>query len=90
MVSRCYSKKNVYYKHYGGRGIRICNEWLNDFLKFEQWSYQNGYKDGLTIDRINVNGDYCPSNCRFITTQEQSQNRRSNILNKELIYKILH
>lgn len=88
IVSRCYSKKNVYYKYYGGRGIKMCNEWLNDFLKFEQWSYQNGYEDGLTIDRINVNGDYCPSNCRFITTQEQSQNRRSNILNKELVYKI--
>lgn len=88
MKHRCYSSKHTHYKDYGGRGITICDEWLNDFLKFEEWAYKNGYCDGLTIDRIDVNSSYSPSNCRFISMCEQSQNRRSNILNKELVSKI--
>ena len=78
MKSRCYSQKNKSYPVYGGRGIKICEEWLNDVTVFHKWAIENGYKEGLTIDRIDVNGDYEPNNCRWITHKEQSYNLRSN------------
>lgn len=80
MKQRCYYKKSHNYSNYGGRGIVVCNEWLNDAENFYNWAVYNGYKDGLTIDRIDVNGDYEPSNCRWVTLQEQNNNRRSNRL----------
>jgi transposase len=88
MKGRCYSKKFKGYNSYGGRGIKVCNEWLNDFMAFHDWAYSNGYKEEVlpngrnkwTLDRINVNGDYCPENCRWITVQEQAFNRRENRL----------
>ena len=88
MKGRCYSKKFKGYNSYGGRGIKVCNEWLNDFMAFHDWAYANGYKEEVlpngrnkwTLDRINVNGDYCPENCRWITVQEQAFNRRENRL----------
>ena len=69
------------YKNYGGRGIYICKEWLDDFKAFYEWAISNGYKNNLTIERINVNGNYEPNNCKWATHKEQSQNtRRTNII----------
>ena len=67
------------YKRYGGRGIKICDEWLNDKESFYQWAINNGYKEGLQIDRIDNNGNYEPSNCRWVTFKQNNNNRRDNI-----------
>lgn len=77
---RCYDKNSKEYINYGGRGITVCNEWLNDFQVFYDWAMANGYKDDLTIDRIDVNGNYEPSNCRWVTVKVQNNNKRSNRL----------
>lgn len=79
MKNRCYNKKFPHYEIYGGRGIKICDEWLNDFVAFKDWALSNGYKEGLSIDRINPNGNYEPNNCRWITMFEQASNKRNNI-----------
>lgn len=76
MKTRCYNPKFIYYRNYGGRGITICDEWLNNFKNFYNWAINNGYKEGLTIDRINNDGIYEPSNCRWITRAEQNRNQR--------------
>ena len=76
MKTRCYNPNFIYYCNYGSRGITICNEWLNDFKSFYDWAIDNGYKEGLTIDRINNDGNYEPSNCRWITRAEQNRNQR--------------
>lgn len=78
MRQRCLDKNHVAYENYGGRGISVCDEWLTDFQSFARWGYENGYQRGLSIDRIDVNGNYEPSNCRFITLPEQASNKRSN------------
>lgn len=80
MKSRCYSKSNPSYDRYGGRGILMCQEWMKDFMTFYNWALSNGYSDNLSIDRIDVNGDYTPENCHWATAQEQSDNKRCNIL----------
>lgn len=84
MKTRCYNPKAINYKNYGGRGIRICNEWLHDFKKFYDWSMANGFKENLSIDRINNDGNYEPGNCRWATAKEQVHNRRSRNARKRL------
>ena len=81
MKSRCENKNREKYKDYGARGINVCDEW-QDAEKFCKWSLENGYKEGLQIDRIDVNGNYEPSNCRWVTLQVQQKNRRDNIFYK--------
>lgn len=78
MKTRCYNKTDEHYKNYGGRGITMCDEWFNDFQAFYNWSINNGYKCGLTLDRADVNGNYEPSNCRWVSRKMQARNRRSN------------
>lgn len=78
MISRCYNPKDSAYKNYGQRGIFVCEEWKNDVSNFYNWSISNGYKDNLTIDRINNDDNYYPLNCRFVDYKTQSNNRRSN------------
>jgi hypothetical protein len=78
MRERCYRTKDKSYQDYGKRGITVCEEWKRDFKAFYEWAMANGYTDDLTIDRINVNGNYDPSNCRWITKKEQSCNTRKS------------
>ena len=83
MKKRCYNNKNYCYKRYGGKGIKICDEWLdkdNGFVNFYNWSIANGYEENLTIDRIDNNGNYEPSNCRWADFKTQCRNRTSNHL----------
>lgn len=82
MINRCYYEKFRTFKHYGGRGIKVCNEWLpsnNGYLNFCNWSMANGYNDNLTIDRIDNNGNYEPRNCRWVDRITQSNNKRNTI-----------
>jgi hypothetical protein len=75
---RCNNPRNAEFEHYGGRGIKICEEWANDSGAFCRWSMANGWKKGLTIDRIDVNGDYEPDNCRWVSMEVQQNNKRNN------------
>lgn len=73
MKSRCYNINNKSYCWYGAKGIKICNEWISDPGEFEKWAIESGYTDGLTIDRINPNGDYEPNNCRWLSQEDNSR-----------------
>lgn len=76
---RCLNVKDPKYYCYGGRGISICDEWKNDFKAFYDWAISNGYADNLTIDRIDVNGNYEPFNCRWVTLKEQANNKQNTL-----------
>lgn len=78
MRQRCYDPNSKKYAAYGGRGIRMCDEWEHDYVAFYNWAINNGAKNELTIDRINVNGDYCPENCRWADAKTQSRNKQYN------------
>lgn len=80
MKQRCYNKNNKSYVNYGKRGIAVCDEWLHDNSLFFEWAMNNGYKEGLQIDRIDVNGNYEPSNCRWVDNKVNCNNRRNNVL----------
>lgn len=84
MKSRCYDSKNARFHRYGGRGIIVCQEWLEDFTVFKRWALENGYRDNLSIDRINNDGNYTPDNCRWATKLQQANNKSTNI---KLIFK---
>lgn len=75
LKNRCYNKKTDRYANYGNRGIKVCKEWKNNFKNFYDWSIKNGWKQGLEIDRIDVNGNYEPSNCRYITHLKNGFNK---------------
>ena len=77
MKSRCYDENVREYKWYGKKGVTMCDEWLNYFETFFNWSISNGYKENLTIDRIDCNGNYCPENCRWTTKYVQDRNKTS-------------
>lgn len=79
IVSRCYNKNNLSYHRYGGRGITLCDEWLNDPESFVKWCLDNGYKKGLSIDRRNNDGNYEPSNCRVVTRTVQQNNKSDSV-----------
>ena len=78
MKRRCYNENYIHYKYWGGRGIRVCDEWLNSFESFYNWAINNGYEEGLSIDRINNNGNYEPNNCRWTTMKVQANNTSRN------------
>lgn len=78
MKTRCYNPKSPKYKIYGARGIKVCSEWLFSYKAFKEWANGNGYAEGLTLDRVNVDEGYCASNCRWVSMKEQQNNRRSN------------
>lgn len=80
MKRRCYCRSSPSYKDYGGRGITVCDEWIKNFSAFRDWALSHGYKRGLQIDRKNNNLGYSPENCRFVTPQVNSNNRRSSRL----------
>ena len=77
MVARCCDNKRRDYKFYGAKGIRVCKEWVEDVQTFINWAKESGYKDNLTIDRIDPKKGYCPENCRFVSPRKNSQNRRN-------------
>jgi hypothetical protein len=90
MIQRCTNPSVDNYKHYGGRGISVCDEWFNSFESFRDWAKQNGYTDKLEIDRVDNEGNYCPDNCRFVTHKENLRNtRRNKILTVYGVRKVL-
>lgn len=78
MKNRCYQRSHKSFKNYGGRGIKVCPEWIDDFVSFNSWAVSNKWEEGLTLEREKVNGDYSPANCSWKNVFVQSRNKRSN------------
>lgn len=76
--TRCKNPKHIRHNYYYDKGINICDEWTNNFENFYNWALENGYKESLSIDRIDVNGNYCPENCRWVNNKIQSNNKTNN------------
>jgi hypothetical protein len=89
MRARCYKPNHIEFHRYGGRGIKICDEWLKSRDAFIKWALLNGYSNDLSIDRINNDGCYCPENCRWATRREQRQNGSQKILFVNLFGKMI-
>lgn len=79
MIDRTEYPKHISFKYYGARGIKVCDEWRNDFSAFKSWALANGYSDTLTIDRADNNKGYSPDNCRWVTAKDQANNRRKAV-----------
>lgn len=90
MKQRCYNSNCKDYKNYGGRGIIVCEEWLNDSFTFILWSLDNGVAEGLHLDRENNDGNYEPNNCRYIPIAENNRNMRRPRVPIEFVYDVLH
>ena len=80
MIARCNNPGRAQYKNYGGRGISVCDEWQKSYESFKNWAMQSGYCDDFTIDRMDVDGLYCPDNCRWVNRKTQNNNKRNNIV----------
>lgn len=79
MKSRCNNVNSKDYKNYGARGISVCDDWSDSYVKFKSWSIYNGYNDLLCLDRVDNGGNYDPSNCRWVTNKDNSRNTRQNV-----------
>lgn len=84
MRDRCTNTRSTGYRYYGAKGVKVCEEWNSSFIFFHEWAINNGYKEGLSIDRINPFGNYEPNNCRWVTLSEQAFNKRNSECNREL------
>jgi hypothetical protein len=80
MKDRCTNPHNKSYHRYGGRGISVCDEWMNDYSAFQSWALSHGYTENLTIDRIDNDGNYTPNNCQWLTASENSKKRHGRII----------
>ena len=81
MYCRCYYSSTNQYKNYGGKGIKVCEEWkhIEGFINFYNWAMSNGYREDLTLDRIDNDKNYCPQNCRWVTYKQQCRNKTNNV-----------
>ena len=79
MKERCHNPHNKDYGSYGAKGVRVCDEWWNDYIAFREWAIENGYANNLTIDRVNPRGDYEPTNCRWLSASLQNRNKRNTV-----------